>query len=208
MKDEITEFYEEEENYVHEFLPHVKESHLYSLFIQENLQYLTDKIILMVGCNVGNTLPIIYRNIREGKLYGIDINKKAIEKAKINISEFKDIILKHESAHKTSFESKFFDTIILWDVYEHWRPKDLALFNKEIVRILKDEGNILLYVPRAEKNNKMAFDTHHKGFYSTNEELLATFLPFFKGEATYENRANPGNTKEKHCGIFAKLRKK
>ncbi|MFH1500731.1 MAG: class I SAM-dependent methyltransferase [archaeon] len=73
------------------------------------------------------------------KVIVLDISKKALEK----IPE-KEIIKKQGSADKIPLKSKTVDCILLADVLEHIHPSDLNKVMKELKRVLKDNGRIVI----------------------------------------------------------------
>ena len=95
--------------------------------------------ILDLACNEG-TLAAQY--LKYGKVYGIDINKTAIQKAKKKGVEatFGDV-LKLEKTYK---DLKF-DIVIAGDIIEHIFDTDLFLQN--IYAVLKKGGMVLLTTP-------------------------------------------------------------
>jgi 2-polyprenyl-3-methyl-5-hydroxy-6-metoxy-1,4-benzoquinol methylase len=101
--------------------------------------------ILDIGCGYGYFLKVcLEAGIPE--VYGVDIStaaikkSQALEKAKVNQIDF--------SKEKSSFDSDFFDVITAFDVAEHVEDEDFFL--KEIYRVLKKEGLLLLITPNAD----------------------------------------------------------
>ncbi|HII16634.1 TPA: methyltransferase domain-containing protein [Candidatus Woesearchaeota archaeon] len=88
--------------------------------------------ILEVGCNRGKQLELL-RGMGFSDLWGIDINKKALEIAKksptFNIVE--------ASAFDIPYKDNFFDMVSTSDVLIHIHPDDLLKALSEIVRVTK-----------------------------------------------------------------------
>lgn len=94
--------------------------------------------ILDVGCGTGITMNCM----REyGTVYGIDNSAEAMEfckRRKINKLVMVD-------ANRLSFKTASFDLIYLLDVLEHIKNDKIVL--KELGRLCKDQGRILIFVP-------------------------------------------------------------
>ncbi|MEW6001035.1 MAG: class I SAM-dependent methyltransferase [Nitrospirota bacterium] len=102
--------------------------------------YGRDVRILEVGCSGGALLKFLKKQGFK-KLYGIDIDKDAIE-----ICRQKDISdVSVADAEKTAFKDQKFDLIIASDILEHIREEDRALL--EWNRILKPGGRLFIFVP-------------------------------------------------------------
>ena len=102
-------------------------------------------LVLEVGCGIGNILE----RIETGKLYGIDISKIQIERAKRKLGS-KAILVK-APGEELPFDDKFFDRILCTEVFEHVLEPELLL--KEMKRVLKDGGIISLSIPNEKLIN-------------------------------------------------------
>ncbi len=105
----------------------------------------SDYVILDVGCGGGKTITTIAKLAPQGKVYGIDysvdmvkfskkINKTLIAQNRVEIIE--------GSVEKISFEDNFFDLVTAIETYYFW--SDLLIGFKEIHRVLKSDGKLLL----------------------------------------------------------------
>ena len=97
------------------------------------------KKLLDIGCGDGRFFKYLKKYIQ---IYGIDLSKNAIKKAKKNFS-YANIIL--GSAEKLPFENKSFDYITYLGTLEHFISMEKSL--KESKRVLKDDGKCLVLVP-------------------------------------------------------------
>jgi pseudaminic acid biosynthesis-associated methylase len=86
--------------------------------------------ILEVGSNIGNQL-LSLQKMGFKNLYGIEINKDAIELAK---TRAKDINIIYGSALDIPFKDNYFDLVFTSGVLIHISPKDLKIAIKEIYR--------------------------------------------------------------------------
>ncbi|RJP28854.1 MAG: class I SAM-dependent methyltransferase [Candidatus Omnitrophota bacterium] len=119
-------------------------------FATENLPSTPAKI-LDVGC-AGSFFPLLLAGFGY-QTYGLDIREYAIT----NKISFKNFNFVKESVIKTSFQDNFFDAITAISTLEHigisgrhGEKEDLQADKKalaEMVRILKNQGTIILTIP-------------------------------------------------------------
>jgi 2-polyprenyl-3-methyl-5-hydroxy-6-metoxy-1,4-benzoquinol methylase len=96
----------------------------------------TGNKILDVGCYNGF---LGKKFIKAGnKVYGVDISKKALEKAE----KFGVLVKCADLEKKLPYGSNFFDIIVAAEIIEHL--KDTDFFLKEIFRVLKPGGSLVL----------------------------------------------------------------
>lgn len=96
--------------------------------------------VLDVACGSGQIAG--YFHSQGYKVWGIDISRKAIQKAKkLNIGEFKVA----DVEKKLQYKSSFFDIVFLGDIIEHlFDPQHLL---EETHRVLKPEGKVVISCP-------------------------------------------------------------
>ena len=126
--------------------------------------------ILDVGCGSG---CLIKELDKRNKLYGIDTSriavKLAIKKGLKNI--------KQGSSENMPYPDSFFDIIISSDVLEHVDNEEKTI--KEITRITKRNGKILVFVPAFPFLWSSHDDiSHHKHRYA-KQELINKFSKHF-----------------------------
>ena len=125
---------------------------------------LKGKRILDIGCGIG-----MYSQKFKGEgaeVFGIDIDKKNIERAK-KLDSLVNFLC--SSAEKTPFEDNFFDIVFLNEVLEHVKDDKKAL--KEALRVVRPRGKIIIFAP----NRLFPFETH--GIYLFNRYIYRNF-PF------------------------------
>lgn len=118
---------------------------------QELLPYLNVKKgekVLDMGCGRGELVYLSAKNGAES--YGIDYSKDGIELAqKLKKTKPKEIQKRMNflvmDAKELTFSDSFFSTIILTDVVEHLYPEELDLVFKEIKRVLKKNGKVVIH---------------------------------------------------------------
>lgn len=130
-------------------------------------KYLKGKknVLLDLGCGTG-------RNVEElskfGKAWGVDIAPEAVKFC--HQKGIKNVQV--GSAYKTNFSAKNFDVVTLLDVLEH---TDDTRALKEISRILKDKGLLVITVPAFSWLwSKWDEVLHHKRRYT--KQTLTTIL--------------------------------
>lgn len=106
----------------------------------------SNKKLLDIGCGGGYLLE--KANIAGMKTTGIDISKKAIEKAQKRAFKSELIV---GAAEKLSFKNKHFDFIVCLGSLEHFLKPEKAL--SEMYRVLKDNGLLCIVLP-----NRWAID--------------------------------------------------
>jgi len=89
------------------------------------------KKICEAGCNIGNNLSSFPENF---EIYGIDMNKNALEKAK---KRYPDFSFKKTDLKQTGFPDSSFDLVFTRGVLIHIPTTDLDKVLKEFVRISK-----------------------------------------------------------------------
>jgi pseudaminic acid biosynthesis-associated methylase len=89
-----------------------------------------DARILEVGCNVGNQLTVL-REMGYRELYGIEIQKYALEQARNNLPE---VHFAEASAFEIPYPDNYFDVVFTSGVLIHIAPGDLPRALDEIYR--------------------------------------------------------------------------
>ncbi len=114
--------------------------------IFKNIEKYKPKKVLDVGCGRGFYIKSLtfYKFIKE--IHGIDINKNYLNQAKKIITNDERISLKLKTIYKTDYPNNYFDLIIASEVLEHLKNDQNAL--KEIRRILKPKGKLIITVPQ------------------------------------------------------------
>jgi len=100
--------------------------------------------ILDIGCNYGSLIYNLYLNGYEN-IYGIDINKKAVQEGK---NDYKLISknIKQYPGEKVPFKDEEFDVVLMFDVIEHILNIEKFLEN-EVYRVLKKDGYFVFQTP-------------------------------------------------------------
>lgn len=106
---------------------------------------------LDIGMGAGNLEEKIIKVDRNIEIYGIDISSKAILNAKKKLRGnfyVSDIF-------GLPFKTSFFDTISILDVLEHVYEKEAPCALREVNRVLKNGGCLMISVPLNENLKKL-----------------------------------------------------
>ena len=120
-----------------------------------------DASILEVGCNRANQLKILYEQGYEN-LWGIEINKKALQLAKSD----RRFNLVEGSGFDIPFKDEFFDLVFTSGVLIHISPKNLLKIIDEIYRVSK--RYIWGFEYFAEECEEIEYRGHKKRLWKNN----------------------------------------
>jgi ubiquinone/menaquinone biosynthesis C-methylase UbiE len=112
--------------------------------------------VLDIGCGRGEM--VFFAAHQGASAVGIDYSKQAILLANLaRKKQYRKIQLKTEfrmmDAKKLTFADSYFDLVILTDVVEHLYPEELDLTFKEIKRVLKNHGKVIIHTAPNETFN-------------------------------------------------------
>ena len=108
--------------------------------------------LLDIGCGTGDFLLQVQK--RSYDVCGIDVSPQACK-----VARKKRLIIYHDDLKKHHFPAKSFDIITLWHVFEHlYNPSDIL---KEIKRILKDDGTLIMETPNIDCFSFKIFKGYH-----------------------------------------------
>lgn len=108
--------------------------------------------LLDLGCSTGIFLNG-FKGSPNWNLFGVEINKKAA-----HIAQNKGLNVFTGTLEEANFPNEYFDVVTMWDVLEHLHDPASSL--KEIYRILKPDGILVIRVP-----NENSWDAHIFGRY-------------------------------------------
>ena len=193
----LLERYQEKENY---FIEHSMEwwrGHLDVITVEEYAKKMGNRV-LDIGCGDGGLTHIMAE--RFGRVVGIDINRDAIESAR---SRFNDARFICCLANDIPFRDGFFDGAYSFHTLEHLFRRDITPTLREISRVVRKRGHVLVAMPRAgdeydAMNNMRAYDPAHVSFFHTRRDVRNFFRNIFRiVDIKNETRANPGRPGEK-----------
>jgi len=126
--------------------------------------------ILDMGCGEGTRLAKIAD--KNGKIYGIDISKKAIEIAKKKYPQFN---FRVGNLEKLPFPDNTFDLVYSAFVFEHLRNPEKVI--KEGVRVLKKGGSLLIAAPNFGAPNRASPPFKGKRIAKLLKGFVKDFFP-------------------------------
>lgn len=147
----VEEYYQEgryRDNIFITRLPYYKDR--FKLLFSE-IKRVSPKIILDAGCGEGGFAKLI-KGKTKSRVFAVDISKKAVILAQKNGLEAKVADL----SKKIPFQDNFFDLVLANEIIEHLLDPDGFL--KEINRVLKQKGTLILSTPNLSSwFNRMLF---------------------------------------------------
>ena len=111
-------------------------------FISEYIK--PDSSILEIGCGYGRLLKILSKKSKQ--LVGIDFSKRMVELSKQNLKEEQNVSIQLMEADKLTFKNDFFDYVVCLDNSFGNMPKIELDVLKEMKRVCKKGGEIILSV--------------------------------------------------------------
>lgn len=169
------------------FVPHkmnldseIEHYHRYSIL--KNV--VRNKIVLDAACGTGYGSDFL-ANTAE-RVYAIDINSEAINYAKDNYTK-KNLNFKQGNINKLDFPNDYFDVVVSYETIEHVDGKTQECFLKEIKRVLKDDGILIMSTPNKKKftdERGVVTEFHIKEFYEQE------YIDFISNQFKYQKMYN------------------
>jgi len=109
---------------------------------------ITNKKILNIGCSFGWFEKFAAKEqCRE--IIGIDINGENISKARNSINDNRVTFIQGDALNLTRFKGEYFDIVTIFDVIEHLPKNSEKELFKQVYRILKINGKLVISTPYA-----------------------------------------------------------
>jgi len=134
--------------------------------------------LLDVGCATGVFLRGMQR-CGDWQVYGVEINEHAVR-----IAQRYGLDVRLGTLEQAGFPDEFFDGVTLWDVLEHLHDPAASL--REIYRILKPDGVLVIRVPNAASHDARCFGRYWAGWDAPRH--LYVFTPTTLGALLAANR--------------------
>jgi ubiquinone/menaquinone biosynthesis C-methylase UbiE len=110
-------------------------------FIERYSSIKSKKVLLEMGCSIGNGTHLIKKHFSPRKIYAIDVDKKAIDIAKVKNKD-KSIAFQVGDATKLNFENNKFDAVFEFTMIHHLKNWKSCI--KEVRRVLKLGGEFII----------------------------------------------------------------
>lgn len=120
----------------------------YDGWLDKYIHLLKNKNILDIGCGVGHNYVLL--NKYADQLINLDYSKEALHQL---ISYYPDAkTTMHDITNILPFKTEQFDVVIADLSLHYFTKEDTIMINKEISRILKQNGKLLIRVNTTEEN--------------------------------------------------------
>lgn len=116
--------------------------------------------VLDIGFGYGYLEDIVYSRNLNLKLFGVDISKYAVDR--MNKKKIGTFLV--SSVYKIPFNDRYFDSILILDVLEHIPKRRTNEALREMYRLLKPGGVIIVSVPLNESNIDRLENRHHRNY--------------------------------------------
>ena len=145
--------------------------------------------VLDIGCGRGEM--VFYAAGKGAEAVGIDYSKDAIALAKVAQKKQQKTIQNRTKfifmdAKKLKFKNSYFDLVIMTDVVEHLYPEELDLVFKEIKRVLKSKGKLVIHTAPNKTFNNITYK-----YYCYPIASLIAFVWNTVVRKSYPNIASP-----------------
>jgi ubiquinone/menaquinone biosynthesis C-methylase UbiE len=127
-------------------------------------------LVLDIGFGGGVTIEKMVQTIDTGKIYGVDFSQAMVDKAK---RRFKKLIesgkvsIECGDVSKLPFEAKTFDKVCTVNTIYFWNDTSVSL--REIRRVMKKGGKLIISIRSADKMKDLPFTKHNFKLYAPEE---------------------------------------
>ncbi len=143
--------------------------------------------LLDFGCGNGRLLEFIYNENLDLKYEGVDISKELVEIAQNHYRKEQFSVIKDEG--ETSFKKAQFEVVISIAVFHHFTPVMAQRALKEIYRILKKDGIVVITAWHLWNKKRLPYlwKSFWRGLVRLNFNYLAK-LPFSYSDKEKEQK--------------------
>lgn len=143
------------------------------------LEYVKDKVVVDAASGEGYGSQILAQ--LASKVYGVDISKEAVEAARKKYNK-ENLSFIEGSITKLPFDNESIDVIVSFETIEHIDKSMQIAFMKEIKRVLKKDGILIMSTP----NKKIYSDefNYHNEFH-VKEFYKDEFITFIQNNFKY-----------------------
>lgn len=104
-----------------------------------------DLVALDIGCGGGGTVNKLAKALVHGKVYGLDYSKDSVDisqKVNAELITADRVVIEHGSVSAIPYKDNMFDLVTAIETHYFW--PDLSVDLKEIMRVLKPSGTIII----------------------------------------------------------------
>lgn len=133
--------------------------------------------ILDIGCDWGYLLMLIKSRYPEAHCWGVDIDRYSCEfGAKLARNNKLDVHLQYSNANNLAFPENTFDYVVSTGTFEHILPEWRSQALREIRRVLKPGGRVVILIPNPDGLAQRVKDALSNSFIAKH----TMFLPNLK----------------------------
>ena len=136
--------------------------------------------ILDAGCGDGRFLGLIAELAGNYSLFGADYSQRAIDFARLLVPKAQFSV---SDLSKLQYEPNSFDAIFLIETLEHIEPSNIPQILKELRRVLKNEGVLIVTVPSSLQGIPVYGSKHYQHF--TTKYLTEIVSRYFRAYAIF-----------------------
>lgn len=141
------------------------------------LNYVKDKRVLDIACGTGYGSAMLLLECKAKEVFGVDIDKNTILNNRQYYKDLKNLFFLQGSASVLDFKDNYFDVTVSIETLEHLTEP--LSFLKEIKRVTKPNGTIIISTPLNETENRFTpSNPYHVREYS-KKELIELFDYYF-----------------------------
>jgi len=170
--------------------------------VKKILKFPFGEKVLDIGCSDGTITIEIAKKKTVRKIIGVDISPSAIKEANEKLNKLmpnlkEKISFKQAFIEDLDFPDNYFDTISACETLEHIAIGSLFKAMDNLVRMLKNNGNMIITVPNRypatkyvkQRRDRWKWPTHYRTFSIYSLELFLKeyfkkikFYPLYSGE--------------------------
>ena len=134
--------------------------------------------VLEVGCGFGATAQHVGRGQRE--MIGVDAAPAAVETARRLAADRPELRFEVMDAGRLEFADGRFDLVYSIDLIEHLHPDDVGAHLREVRRVLRPRGRIIVKTPSELTGPHEGEDPGDQGFLHFLEYRYGTLMPLLR----------------------------
>src|SRR3989338_3531278 len=131
--------------------------------------------ILDAGCGDGRFLGQVAKLGDNYSLFGADYSERAIKFARLLVPQAQFSI---SNLSKLQYGHNSFDAVFLIETLEHIEPSNISVILKEVSRVLKKDGVLIVTVPSSLQGIPPFGSKHYQHF--TSKSLTETASEYFR----------------------------